>query len=302
MFTSFKRIIVLGWQNMARDSGVAVANVFIIMIPILLTSALFSLKTLSDFLVKGLQEKADISVYFNESVPEDDILRVKDKIKEIAGIDHVEYVSKDQALLTFRERHRSNEVLLESLAEVNGNPLFSSLNVSAASPEQFDQATALLAQDDYKDLVNKVNYNEKKEVIQKIFAFTEDAQKSGLILFAVLGVISIIVTFNTVRMAILSRKREIGIQRLVGASHWFVRGQFLVEGLIFGLLAAVFSLFIASMVCWYASPALARALPGMDLWQHFSANLWTVFSLQLAIGAGLGVFSSLIAVSRHLKV
>jgi hypothetical protein len=71
-----------------------------------------------------LQEKADISVYFNESVSEDDILRVKDKINEIAGISQAEYVSKDQALLAFRQRHQNNEILLESLAEVNGNPLF----------------------------------------------------------------------------------------------------------------------------------------------------------------------------------
>lgn len=292
----------MGWQNLARDSGIAVANVFIIMIPILLTSALFLLKNVSDFLVEGLQEKADISVYFNESVSEDDILRVKDKINEIAGISQAEYVSKDQALLAFRQRHQNNEILLESLAEVNGNPLFSSLNVSAASPSQFDEVTALLAQDDYKDLVNKVNYSEKKDVIQKIFSFTDNAQKIGLALFAGLGVISIIVTFNTIRMAILSRKREIGIQRLVGASRWFIRGQFLVEGMIFGILAAVFSFFVVAAVCWYASPALARILPGMDLWQNFSANLWTMLGMQLAIGAGLGVFSSMIAITRYLKV
>jgi Cell division protein len=174
--------------------------------------------------------------------------------------------------------------------------------VSAASPSQFDEVTALLAQDDYKDLVNKVNYSEKKDVIQKIFSFTDNAQKIGLALFAGLGVISIIVTFNTIRMAILSRKREIGIQRLVGASRWFIRGQFLVEGMIFGILAAVFSFFVVAAVCWYASPALARILPGMDLWQNFSANLWTMLGMQLAIGAGLGVFSSMIAITRYLKV
>jgi cell division transport system permease protein len=302
MLTSFKRIVVLGWQNLARDSGIAVANVFIIMIPILLTSALFSLKAVSDFLVKDIQEKADISVYFNESVPEDDILRVKDKIKEIGGVEQVEYVSKDQSLAAFRQRYQNNELLLESLTEVNGNPLPALLKVGAASPDQFDQVTALLAQDDYKDLVSKVNYNEKKETIQKIFSFTKGARKTGIILFVILGVISVVVTFNTVRMAILSRKREIGIQRLVGASRWFIRGQFVVEGLIFGVLAAIFSFFVAVAVCWYINPLVAAAVPGMDLWHNFSVILWPIFSLQLAIGAGLGVFSSIIAVSRHLKV
>jgi cell division transport system permease protein len=260
------------------------------------------MKSVSDFLVKSLQEKADISVYFNESVSEDDILRVKDEIGAIAGIEQVDYVSKDDALLAFRERHQSNEMLLESLNEVNGNPLFSSLNISAAAPAQFDEVTAFLAQDDYKDLVNKVNYIEKKDVIQKIFAFTNNAQKVGLALFGILAVISVMVTFNTVRMTILSRKREIGIQRLVGASRWFIRGQFLVEGLIFGVLAAVLSFVVAAIACWYASPALAKIIPGMDLWQNFSAGLPVMFGLQLAIGIGLGIFSSMIAITRYLKV
>jgi cell division transport system permease protein len=302
MFNSLKRIIGLGWQNLARDSGIAVANVFIIMIPILLTTMIFVAKDVSNFLVNELQRKADISVYFNESVSEDDILKVKDQINQISGISQVEYVSKDQALQAFKQRHQDNQILLESIDEINGNPLLASLNVSAASTDQFDQVTSLLAQDEYKDMVNKVNYSEKKDVIQKIFSITNNTQKIGLILFAILGVISVIVTFNTVRMAIFSHKREIGIQRLVGASRWFVRGQFLVEGLIFGIMAAVFSLLVAALVCWYVSPAISATLPGMNLWHNFSAELWQIVGIQLGIGAGLGMFSSLIAVSRYLKV
>ena len=302
MFNSLRRIIALGWHNLARDGGIAVANVFIIMIPILLTTALFMMKGLSDFMIKELQQKADITVYFNESVSTDDILRTKDKVNQIAGIQKVEFVSKDAALEDFRRRHQDDPVLLESLDEINGNPLLSILNVSAASVEQFDQVTELLAQDEYRDLVNKVNYSEKKDVIQKIFTITKDAQRIGLLLFGILGLISIMVTFNTVRMAILNHKKEISIQRLVGAARWFIRGQFLVEGLIFGILGAVFSFFVAAAVCWYVSPAIATALPGMNLWDNFSANLWQIIGIQMAIGAGLGMFSSLIAVSRYLKV
>lgn len=304
MFTLLKRIIGLGWQNLGRDSSIAAANVFIIMIPILLTSLIFTLKDVSAFLVKEIQNKADISVYFNESVIEDDIMRVKDKISGITGIGKVEYVSKDQALEVFRQRHQDNQVLLESIGEINGNPLPSLLHVSAASPSQFDQVSELLAQSDYKGMVYKIDYNEQKtkETIQNIFAFTDQAQKIGLAMFGVLGLISLLVTFNTVRTAILSRKREVGIQRLVGASRWFIRGQFLVEGLIFGILAAAFSLFVSAAVCWYVSPALAQSLSGMNLWGNFTANFWSLLGLQLAVGAGLGVFSSLIAVSRHLKV
>ena len=292
----------MGWQNLTREGGIAVANVFIIMIPILLTSSLFMIKDVSAFLVKQLQQKADISVYFNESVSEDDIMKVKDRIKAIPGIDQVDYVSKDQAMDEFAKRHESDPVLLESLQEVNGNPFQSLLNVSAVSADKYTEVQDLLAGQDYVDMIGKVNFNEKKEVIEKIFSLTAGAQRIGLILFAVLGVISVVVTFNTVSMAIHSRGVEVGIQRIVGASRWFVRGQFLVEGLIFGILAAVFSLLVSAAACWYLDPRLEIMLSGMSIWQNFTAGMWTLFGLQLVIGAGLGMFSSVIAVSRHLKV
>jgi cell division transport system permease protein len=304
MFTSFKRIIVLGWQNLARESSIAAANVLIIMIPVLLVASLFLIGRASDFLVKELQAKADISIRFNESVAEDDILRVKDEIGKIEGIGGVEYVSKDQALEVFKGLHQNDAVLMETLSEINGNPLPASLHVAAASAAQFDRVSELLGGDDYKDMVYSLDYNEqnKKEAIRKIFSFAEDAKKTGLALFVVLGVISVMVTFNTVRMAIFTRKREIGIQRLVGASRWFIRGQFLVEGLIFGVLAAAFSFLAVAAVCWYVSPGLAKIMPGFDLWAGFSVDFWRLLAIQLAAGAGLGVFSSLIAVSRYLKV
>lgn len=292
----------MGWQNLTRDSGIAVANIFIIMIPILLTSALFMLKDVSNFLVKELQQKADISVYFNESVSEDDIMKVKDRIKQIPGIEQVDYVSKDMAMEEFAKRHESEPALIESLQEVNGNPFFSLLNVTAVSTEQYVQVQELLGGQDYVDMINKVNYSERKDIIEKIFWLTDGAQKMGLWLFVMLGAISVVVTFNTVRIAILSRGIEVGIQRLVGASRWFVRGQFLVEGMIFGILGAALSLLVTAAVCWYSNAAIAVLLPGMNLWQNFTAEIWTLFGLQLLIGAGLGMFSSVIAVGRYLKV
>lgn len=292
----------MGWQNLARDSGIAVANVFIIMIPIMLTSALFILRDVGDFVVKELQAKADISIYFNESVSRDDILKAEDNIRSIPGITNVEYVSKEDALAAFTKRHEAEPVLLESLQEVNENPFPSLIKVNAVSTAQYEQVASLLASDEYKDMINKVNYSEKKAAIETIFSLTEGARKVGFILFLIVGTISVVVTFNTVKMAILSRGREIGIQRLVGAARWFIRGQFVVEGIIFGLLGAVFSMMVTMVACWYLNPAVATLLPGMDVWHNLIARAWYLFAIQMGIGAGLGVFSSLIATGRYLKV
>ena len=302
MLTSFRRIIGLGWQNMVRDGGIAVANIFIMMIPIILVSSLFLLKDVRNYLVDALQQKADISIYFNDNVIEDNILKVKEKISQIAGVTEVEYVSKDQAFKDFTDRHKDDAVLMASLQEVNGNPFQAALDVKAAGVANYDDVAKFLNQDDYNAMISKVNYTEKKGVIEKIFSITAGASKTGLILFAILGVVSFLVTFNTIRMAIVNRREEIEIQRLVGASRSFIRGQFLVEGLILGLLAAVFCFLVTAVTCWYASAPLAMIMPGLNLWTNFMSSVNTIFALQFAVGAGLGVVSSMIATTRYLKV
>lgn len=302
MFTSLRRIIGLGWQNMVRDGGIAVANIFIMMIPIILVSSLFLMRDVSQYLVKTVQDKADISVYFNENTANDDILRIQEKIKQIPDVHEVNIVTKEQALEDFSARHKDDTVLMAALQEVNGNPFLASLNIKALGVSQYDQVADFLNQEEYKAMVSEVNYREKKSVIEKVFSLTEEARKSGMILFGILGTISVLVTFNTIRMAILHRKEEIEIQRLVGASNLFIRGQFFVEGLIFGLLATIFCFFIVAGICWYANAPLGVVMPGFSIWENFSVGMSTIFLIQLATGAGLGILSSMIATTRHLKV
>jgi cell division transport system permease protein len=292
----------LGWQNMARDGGIAVANIFIMMIPILLATSLFFIKDISAFLVSTLREKADISVYFNDSASEDDILKLQSTISQVSGIQKVDYVSKDNALEAFSARHQGDPTLMEALQQVNGNPFLASLTVRAADSNQYATVENLLSGDTYKDMINKVNYSEKKDIIIKIFSLTDQATRIGMILFAILGVISTLVTFNTVRLAIINRKEEIEVQRLVGASRWFVRGQFLVEGLTFGVLAAAFCLIIAASVCWYVSPSLAVLIPGINLWASFMASIWLLVGIQLGIGVFLGIASGIFATNKYLKI
>jgi cell division transport system permease protein len=302
MFVSLKRIIGLGWQNLVRDGGIAVANIFIMMIPILLATSLFFIKDISAFLVSTLREKADVSVYFSDSASEDDILKLQSTISQMDGIAKVDYISKDNALEAFSARHQQDPTLMESLQQVNGNPFLASLTVRAADFAQYGTVQTLLSSDQYKDMVSKVNYNEKKDVIDKIFSLTSQATRVGLILFAALGAISTLVTFNTVRIAIINRREEIEVQRLVGASRWFVRGQFLVEGLIFGVLAATFCFIIAAVVCWYASPPLGVLIPGINLWANFYASMWLLVGIQLGIGGFLGIASGAYATGKYLKI
>ena len=151
-------------------------------------------------------------------------------------------------------------------------------------------------------MIDKINYLENKAVITRLSSITTNIRQAGLIILIVLALLAILVTFNTVRLTIYSARKEIRVMKLVGASNWFVRGPFIIEGALYGIIAALISLIVLLPLLWYLSPKISSYLPGADLFSFFLANFLTLFFLQIATGIVLGTASSLVAVRRYLDV
>ena len=302
MLTSIKRIFKSGWLSFSRDGGLAVATCFIMVMTISLATSLFLLKDVSQFLISAVQEKADISVYFKESASEEDVLKVEEEISKIPEVKNVKYVSKEEALESFVQRHKDDPVLMESLEEVGGNPFLAALNIKAFQASQYQAVANFFEAGTFENLIEKVDYYQRKPAIEKIFALTSGVEKAGISLSIVLAIVAILVAFNTIRLAILNQKEEIKVQRLVGASNWFIRGPFLVQGAISGTLAAIICLLIFTLICWFLSPKIEILFSGLNIWRYFTGNFFTIILIQLGTGIGLGVISSTIAIRKYLKV
>lgn len=301
-FVFLKRIVKEGWKGFWREREMVFANVFILVMTISLISSLFLLKEVSQFLISGLEEKADISVYFKEETLEEDILKLKEKISQISEIKEIQYISKEKALEDFKERHKDNPVLIEALAEVGKNPFLSSLSIKAREPGQYETILEFLKNPNFEGLIKKIDYHQRKPLIEKIFSFTSNLEKGGIILSLILALVAILITFNTVKLSIINLKEEIFIQRLVGASNWFIRGPFIVQGIISGVLATLFSILILSFSIWFLSPKIEILFPGLNLFGIFTNNFWILLLIQLTIGIGLGIVSSFIAIRKYLRV
>lgn len=302
MFTSFKRIIKFGWKNILRDGGLTAATIFILFLTITLATSLFFFKNISQLIINSLQEKADISVYFKPEVAEENILTLKNEISSFPEIKEVKYVSKEEALSNFKEKHKDNKILMESLEEVGGNPFLASLSIKSFQAEQYENVTKLLDNILYKDLIEKVDYYERKPIIERVFSLTSAINRAGLIFSTILGILAVLVVFNTVRLAIYNSGEEIKIQRLVGASNWFIRGPFLVQGAISGTFAALICLLFTALICWLIGTRTEFLFPGFNFFNFFLSNFWTIILIQFCTGVGLGIISSAIAVRRYLKV
>lgn len=302
MITLIRRTLKSGWKNFSREKSLIFANIFILVLAITTLTSLFILKDASQFLIASIEEKVDISVYFKLEAPEEEILKLKDDVAKIPEVKEVKYISQEEALASFVNKHKDDPVLIQSLEEVGANPFSASLNISAFEASQYQAIADFFNNSTVTNLVEKVDYYKRKPVIEKIFSFVSSMSMLGIGLSLLLIIIAVSITFNTIRLAIYSSREEIKIQRLVGASNWFIRGPFLVQGAISGFFAFLICLVLFSLLSWIFGPKTEFLFPGFNLLTFFLANFWVIVFIQLASGVGLGVISSSFAVRKHLKI
>ena len=298
----FKRIIKAGWKSFSRDGGLAIANIFILVMTLFLISSLFLLKDTSRFLISKIEEKADISVYFKDEISEEEIFAVKEKVAQIPEVKETEYVSREQALDSFVQKHKDDVDLMKALEEVGGNPFVASLNIQAWQASQYEAISKFFEKPEFQNMIEKIDYSERKPLIESIFGFTSTISKAGMFVAFILVIISILVTFNTIRLSILNFSQEISIQRLVGASNWFIRGPFIIQGIIYGFLAAVICFLFFGLLSWSFSSKIETLFPGLNILAIFVKNIWPILLVQVIGGMILGAISSLIALRKYLKV
>jgi len=302
MLTNLMRVIKSGCLSFWRNKWLSTAAISMVSLAIFAIISLLLINVLINSLITNLEDKIDISVYFHLNTPEEEILETRKDLVKLDEVRSVEYISAKEALERFKDKHQDNQVLMQSLRELDGNPLEAALNIKAQTASQYETIVKFFNQGKYQEIIDKINYLENKAVITRLSSITRTIRQSGLIVLIILAVLAVVVTFNTIRLTIYSTRKEIKVMKLVGASNWFVRGPFIIEGAIYGLIAAVISLLILHPLLWYLAPKITAYLPGTDLYYFFQTNFLSLFFLQIAIGVALGTVSSWVAVKRYLEV
>ena len=302
MFTAFKRATKLGYKNFYRSIGISIATVFIVSASVFLISILFIFNSAANILIDSIKQKVDISVYFVETAKTEEILAIKAELLKIPEVKNVVYVTKEQALDEFTKKHSDEQILIDSLSEIGQNPFLASLNVSVIESSKYQQIVDFLNTDNYKNLVERVDYFQRKPVIDRLYAISDNINKGGLILSIILGIISILVAFNAIKVAIYSSKDEISVMRLVGASNWFIRCPFLIQGLIAGLIAFVISFFAIFWLCYGFNSSIKQIAPEISPFKIFIANFWILVIIQVVSGISIAMISSVFAIRKYLKV
>ena len=279
------------------------ATLTVILLAILVFQGLMIFNAVAGTVLQKLQDKIDISVYFKTNVAEDEILRIQKSLEGLPEVKPpVEYVSKDAALQAFKEKHINDANISKALQELETNPLPASLNIKAVDPKKYGTIASYLSGPNFSDLIEEVSYNENQVVIDKLASIINVSRQAGILMTIILSLIAIVVSFNTILLAIYANREEIGIMRLVGASNSFIRGPFMVEGVIYGFVATILSVIITLPTIYIISPFVKLLSDDIDLLNYYSSNFLTLFGYQLLFGVAIGVISSFIAIRKYMKI
>jgi cell division transport system permease protein len=306
MLTSFKRVFSAGATTFSRSGLVSFATVLIMTATLVIIATLMLLSAVLSNTLAAIENKVDINVYFTTSAQEGDILSVKSKLETQSNVAKVTYTSAEQALEEFRARHADDQLTLQALDQLGENPLGASLSIKATDPSQYASIVNYISNDANipggTGIIERVNYYQNKTVIDRLTQAIATTQKAGFAIVLLFAIASVIIAFATVRLAIYSSRDEIAVMRLVGASNSFIRGPFIVAGIISGILAALITMILYYPVTWYAGQKLASWLGGFNIYTYYISHFPIIFLVLVGSGVLLGGVASFVAVRRYLRI
>lgn len=308
MLLTLRRIVKTGFVNFWRNGFVSVSSIVVMTITLFVVGSVIFLNAMLDSTLATLRDKVDVNAYFVIDAPEESILAVKQQLEALPEVKAVAYTSRDDAEKNFRERHKDDQLELQALDELGENPLLASLSIKANDPQYYERIASFLTTDeatiraDGNSIVAKVNFNDNKAAIEKLQEVIIGIQAFGTALSSVLVVVSIVIVFNTIRMAIYISREEIAVMRLVGATDAYIRGPFVFEGIMYGLISAIITLVTFYPLAFWLGPPTKKFFGSIDLFSYYTMHFGPIFLTIVATGALLGAVSSFLAVKKYLRV
>lgn len=302
-FLSLIRTVKFSLQDTVRNIWLSLVTVTILMLALFSVNMLLTVKVISDAAIQSIKDKIDVNVYLSTDAKEEEILALKAKIESIKTVKEVSYISKADAMEAFRTKHKADPELMGALSELGKNPLSPTLVIKPKNSDQYDNLISSL--NSISDpVIESRNFDDHRKILGKIDSITNKVSKAGLILSAIFILITILLVYNSIRVAIYTHHREITIMRLVGASNWFVKMPFLVSSFTYTLVGV-----LSIIILFY--PFLNLLQPYIDTFfidyninivKYFNSNFISIFGLQFAGLAVVNVIASLIAVSKYSRV
>lgn len=302
----FLRIIKTAWDGFRRNGWLSFVATFTMMQALLLITLLFSLNVAVNRTIQAVNDRIDVAVFFKEFVPEADILVFKDKIDNVPGVKAINFVSQEQALKNYQSQNMMDQEL-QAIIGTDNNYLPASLEVKAINPDRIEEVVAQINVLDDNKIIAETTLKDNQNMINQLRKINRTVGVANVLLSFIFIIIALLIIFNTIRIAIFTRKEEIEIMKLVGATDWYIRWPFIIEGMVYGVVGAIWAFAITLLgylvlVSGVLNKYLSLGVSDLPITHSQILLFVELFVMQLVLGIIVGGISSLFSTKKHLRV
>lgn len=305
-FIMLWRVLKVGARNLFRNAWLTVAAIAVMVVALTIMLVAVVLNVTARDVISHLSEDIKVSVYLYDNVPGDRQNALKSTLEANEFVAKVDYVSKEEALQRFMNSFRNDQQLLAGLALAGGDTLPASLEVSTNDLARMPDVERAAAGPQFKDIVESITLGktDARRTIDRAASIQDFVTRASIVAAAVFTVVSVLIIFNTIRMALFTRSEEIRIMKLLGAAPGYIRGPFLVEASLYGIIAGIVSASTVYSAIASVGPKIAAQPEFAETYAYFSqtATVVLVFSGAILGGIAVGLFSSALAIKRYLKL
>lgn len=300
---AFFRMLTFAFQGIFRNFWLSFVTTSVLFLTLITINAVLILNVLANASIRAIEDRVQVELYFVPGTSEDIVKSVRGYLIGLPQVKDVNTVSADEALESFKERHANDAEILAALDEVQGNPFGYALRVQAENPEDFPFILEAVDSPEFSEYIKDKDYADYQNVIDRLSVFTERIRLGGIVLAAFFGLISILIVFNTIRVAIYTHRDEIAVMKLVGAKDWFIRAPFLLEAVLYAFAATIAMIVVLILVLLSLEPLVTRFFSGVEvnLSQFYFENAVVLFFAQWVGLSLLGTLTTVGAVRKFLK-
>ncbi len=303
LFTKLKRTLRSGFISFWRNGSVSLASILVMTITLIVISCVLFVGVVLNTTLKDIQSKVDINVYFTKDAVQEGIDQIVKSVKALPEVADVTYTNKEDSLKEFRLRHQNDQLTLQALDELGDNPLGAKLSVRAKDPSQYETIVKFIKSNSGDNgTVDRINYDENKVAIDKLSEIIVASKKLGFAAIAFFIFVSVLITFNTIRLAIFIFREEISVMQLVGASAMYIRGPFVTSGVMYGICSGLLTMLVLWPISYWLGLLSDTLGVTVNLYQYYQENWFQLAFLLIVSGLILGATSSYLAVKRYLRI
>ncbi len=305
LWVNVKRVARYGLVGFIRNGFISLAAILIMTITLFVVAALLISSAALTSVLNTLTNEVDVTVYFTPDATQDQVTQIQQQLAALPEVASTTYISHDQALAAFQARHANDQLIMQALQELGGNPLGAAIEVRAKQTSQYETIAQYLESQQSSSAgsaIDNVNYDQNQVAISRLTNVIDTSAKLGLAVGIILALASLLITFNTIRLAIYTARDEIGVMNIVGASRWYVRGPFIVSGILYGVASALIVLLLLFPITLYFGPSSEAFFGTFNVSTYFIDHFVLFFFVILGYGIALGALSSYLAVRRYLKM